>query len=151
MRQRGVHFVDPAGSGVGEGVEGGYVRFDIEDGSAVDEVARAEDQAALFDSEEANGGDADRVWAIGGPGGEDAATLGRAAWGENQGAPVGVAMKPPDQPDAVEPGEIGQGLFVIVAGEEFEDAAFLIGLGRLMARLELELFGGADTRLPVPF
>ena len=61
------------------------------------------------------------------------------------GAPRGVAVKPPNEPDAGKTGEIAEGLLVIMAGDELEHVALGLLLGRLVKRLKLYLFARADV------
>ena len=76
--------------------------------------------------------------------GEDAASFGWAAWREYLGAPVFVAVEPPQQPNAIEAGEVLQGFDVFVAGDELEDVGLRELFVRLVAGVELQRLPSAD-------
>ena len=48
-------------------------------------------------------------------------------------------MEPPEQPDALEAGEILERLFVVVAGEQLDDVALGLGFVGLVEGLKLDL------------
>ena len=140
----GVHFVDPAGLGVGERIVGGDVGLDVEDRSAVDQVARTEDEPSLADLEQLHGCDPERIGAMRRAGGEHAAPLRRAAGRQDFRTPVGVAMEPPEQPDAIEAFEVLERLLILVAREHLEDVRLGLALVGLMPGVELQGLPGAD-------
>ena len=82
--------------------------------------------------------------AMRGAGGEDASPFGRTARWEHFGAPVGVTVEPPEQPDAVEAFEVFQRLLVFVARQHLEDVRLRLALVGLMPGVELQRLTGAD-------
>ena len=142
--ERGVDFVDPAGLGFREGVVGRDVGLDVEDRRAVDQVAGPEDKLTLADLNQLDGGDAERVGAVRGAGGEDTSSLRRAARREDFRPPVGVTVEPPEQPDAVEAFEVLERLLIFVAREHLEDVRLRLAFVGLMPGVELQRLAGAD-------
>ena len=142
--ERGVHFVDPSGFRIGKGVVGGDVGLDVEDRRAVDEITRAEDQLPFLDLDQLHRRDADRIGAMGGARGEDASPFRGAARREHFRAPVGIAMEPPDEPDAIEAFEVLERLLIFVARKHLEDVGLGLLLVRLMTGVEFQRLPGAD-------
>jgi len=140
-----VNFFDPTGAGVGETVVSRDVRLEIEDRRPLDEITFTEDEAPTLDRDELHGREPEGIGAMRRTRGEDPAPLRGTAGRDDLGAPRGVAMKPPDEPDAGKTGEIAESLLVIVAGDELEHVALGLLLGRLMERLKLDLFARADV------
>ena len=145
-RLRGVHLpaddvlgVHPAGLGGWEGICGGYVGLDVEDGRAVKQVGFGDLEDAALDGDEADAGKADRVGAVGGARGEHAHAV-EAGDGDGRaggGAPVrAVAVEEKDHPDALEAIEVAQGRLEVAAGGEL-DRAGSAGKGTLARRVVL--------------
>ena len=136
--ERGVHFVDPASLGVGEGIVGRDVRLDVEDRRAVDQVAGAEDQFSFLDLDQLHRSDAERIRSMRGARGEDAAPFRRAARREHFGSPVGVTVEPPDQPDAIEAFQVLERLLEFVARQHLQDVGLGLFLVGLVSGVELQ-------------
>ncbi len=107
-----IDFADPTVGRVWKGVVCRDVRFDVEDGRPVDEIARAKNEAKALDAEQLDRRDAEWIWAMRRARGEETAALCRTARREHLRAPRVVAMKPPDKPDAGKPFEVAQGILV---------------------------------------
>ena len=81
---------------------------------------------------------------MGGASGEDAPPFRGAARREDFRAPVGIAMEPPDEPDAIEAFEVLEGLLIFVARKHLEDVGLGLLLVRLMTSVEFQRLPGAD-------
>lgn len=93
---------------------------------------------ALLDRNQLDRGDAERVGAMRGTGCEDPAALRWAAGREHLGAPVFIPVKPPDQPDAVEPSQVLERLLVFVPGEHLQQVSLGLMLIGLVPGIELQ-------------
>lgn len=142
--QRG-YFIRPASFLAGENIVNGNVRFDIEDGCAIHEITRAENQTTSFHAEKLHGGEAERIRPVRGARGKNTTPFRRASGRENKGLPSIVPMEPPDEPDACEAGDILQGLLVAAIRQEFEDVLLGLFFQRLMTRMKLQRFLRRDV------
>jgi hypothetical protein len=70
-------------------------------------------------------------------GAENASTSRGALGRKDEGTPGGIAIKPPDQPDAGKPGEVAQRELEVASGNELENVGFGLGFAGLMPRIEL--------------
>lgn len=137
--------VVPSRAGGWEGIIGRDVGLDVEDGGAIDEITGANPEMMTLDAQQCNRCQAQRIRAIRASGGKDAAALRRASRGKHEGTPPFVPMKPPDQPDPLEPLQIPQGQSWFHTLDQLKETLLGIGIRRLVTSLELHLLLGPDV------
>ena len=104
--ERCIHFLNPAGTLLDKDVKGRDVRLDVKNRRSIHQVAGAQKKIQTLDPQELHRGQTERIRPMRRARCENASPLSGTARRKNHGAPSGVAVKPPEQPNAGETSKV---------------------------------------------
>ena len=118
------HVSNPPDPGIWKRVSIWEIGFDVEDGCSIEQVDSADAERAALHLKELAIGQCNGIGSMRGTGCKDS-SLHAVSRREHLGFPTANLIKNGDHPDAIDPDEVFDGLFIVLTSIEFNDRLML--------------------------